>query len=405
MNAPVELPTDAEVIADLKKIRTQDWSNPEAFAGLRALYDLLPPEERPARGDAIAVRDALLNLLVGLIAAIETEEEQQPPELDQSIAVAGTHLLKLETPAGAQTQVDDLVGSIVDTWKVRDRHTGEVRPMGIGTFKTGYMDRVVYPALAAHLLATAAARTPSAPLSAAAEDSASLDADPPAAERPPPRRRGPIIIAGVIVLVLAATAAVVALTQRGGDTPADANATPGSRCAQMERQAAEPPSSNTKQPALGGFEMGDFARAASSAGGSYTDPLSAAAGSDVNVKARLSNPGPQAIPSTCVKASVPARSSSHPALKISLISPRANPTTVSDSVSLNVRDERSACLRLVPGTTEFQTASGSTLRNLPDDVLGDGVTVGAVDVSLGDVRFVAFELHLQPRPAGSSCKS
>lgn len=399
MNAPVELPTDAEVIADLKKIRTQDWSNPESFAGLRALYDLLPPEERPARGDAVAVRDALLNLLVGLIAAIETEEEQQPPELDQSIAVAGTHLLKLETPAGAQTQVDDLVGSIVDTWKVRDRHTGEVRPMGIGTFKTGYMDRVVYPALAARLLSMAATRTP--PRSTeSTEDSGSPASDQPAPSRLSAGRRGPLPVFGVIVALLLA-AAVVLLTQNGDDAPPGADAATGSRCTRLLREVPAP--SPAEPHPVGGFEMGDFARAARMPGGHYEDPVDLKPSGNARIKARLSNGGPEAISRTCVTATGPARSSAHPALKIKLISPYANPKDTDDTVSFSVAGDQPACLRLKPGTTEFQTPSGSVLANLPDDILGPGVMVGAVDVPLEDVRFVVFDVRAQSEPPGTRC--
>jgi len=40
---------------------------------------------------------------------------------------------------------------------------------------------------------------------------------------------------------------------------------------------------------------------------------------------------------------------------------------------------------------------------LPDDILGDGVVAGAVDVPLEHVRYVTFGVRLEPRPKNSAC--
>ncbi len=388
MNPADELPTEAEVVADLKKIRTQDWSNAEAFLGMRALYDLLPHDGRPARGDAVAVRDALLNLLEELVVAIAAEEEQNPPDLGQSIAVAGTHLLKLQTPAGTPTQVDDLVGSIVETWKVRDRHTGEVRPMGIGTFKTGYMDRVVYPALAAFLLSKATTDT-----EPAVTTNGSGGGTTAARSKRSPRRR---VAAIGLPVALAACIVIVILVGSRGHGAATNTLLHKEGCSPSQRAAGS--GSGADQ-----LEYGDFVRDSGS-DDHFEDPLTAESGSEATIKLRLSNPGPEKIDAVCVSATLPANATPSPSVSVAVSSPHvANPDGPSDTASITTYPARAVCLALVPHSTEFMDRNGAVIRPLPDEILDGGVRVGPIDVPLSAVRFVQFKVELEPSEGRVSC--
>lgn len=400
MNPATELPTEAEVVADLKKIRTQDWSNADAFASLRALYDLLPHDERPARGDAAAIRDALLELLGAVVDRIWVEEKQDPPDLDQSIALAGAKLLKLDIPAGTPTQVDELVGNIVDTWKVRDQHTGAVRPMGIGTFKTGYMDRVVYPALAARLLSDASQQ---AGRSARSDDETTnaRSAGEAGSMRSRPRRLR--FLAGALLATLVVAGIALAATRDGRtDSSGHRVGTADRQCSRLANEAAQTPEQRG-YPSAGGYEMGNFAWAANSRGDRYGDPRTVAPNGTVSIKARLSNSGPAVISRTCVEASPPTQSAPDPAINIHLISPYADPGRTSDTVSLKIRSGSAACIRLLPDTTQFQTNSGSVIATLSDRIFDGGVVVGPVGVPLDDVRFVAFMVKLDPKAPGQRC--
>lgn len=390
MNPAVELPTEAEVIADLKKIRTRDWSNPEAFTGLRALYDLLPQDGRPVRADAVAVRNALLNLLEELVIAIAAKEEQNPPDLGQSIAVAGTHLLKLQAPAGTQTQVDDLVGSIVETWKVRDRHTGEVRPMGVGTFKTNYMDRVVYPALAAHLLSKATTGT-EPPASTVTEDESGTAG---AKSKRSSRRLRLLAAIGLPVALAACVVTVILVGSRGHGTPTDTL---------LHKEGCSSHGAARSDGGAGQLEFGDFVRASGS-GDHFEDPLTAESGSEAVIKLRLSNAGPGEIDAVCVSATLPANATPSPSVSVLVSSlPAVTPDDPTDTASITTYPARAVCLALVPHSTEFMDRNGAVIKSLPDEILDGGVRVGPIDVPLSSVRFVQFKVALEPSEDQAAC--
>lgn len=153
---------------------------------------------------------------------------------------------------------------------------------------------------------------------------------------------------------------------------------------------------------VGQIGAGNIARASlNGASGTYSDPLAASAGSIVTAAVRLSNVGPDKMVGTRVSAELPSGAAS--ALSIELIArPRnANPSSVADTVTLEVEGGEAACVAYVLGSTRLYNQHFGLIRELPDGITDAGVAIGPLGVPIEDTRFVGLEVRLEEPQADS----
>ena len=121
----------------------------------------------------------------------------------------------------------------------------------------------------------------------------------------------------------------------------------------------------------------------------FTDPTSADKCEVVQFKVRIHNPGPDALTSVNVKATLPAGAATSHSSQVTVTAENANPAVTTDTAGVNL--SQSLAIKYVPGSTELLDANNSKLSTLPDTITTSGVTVGTVGVSTEQKRFVQFK--------------
>jgi len=155
---------------------------------------------------------------------------------------------------------------------------------------------------------------------------------------------------------------------------------------------------------VGQIEAGNIARAsADGTSGTYSDPLVAAIGSPVIVAIRLSNGGPDELVGTRVTASLPKDAASSLSVELVARPNNAHPATVGDTATIDVRGSASACISYVPGSTRLFDQHLGLIRDLPDGIVGDGVSIGSLGVPIEDTRFVSLELETTAAKRSGDC--
>lgn len=149
--------------------------------------------------------------------------------------------------------------------------------------------------------------------------------------------------------------------------------------------------------ALGQIEGGNIYRIINETRGSdWIDPNTADPGNSVIYRVRIHNPGPDCIQNVFVKATLPSGvNQTH----TSLMTVRADNVTrnhVTDSATLNLSSAQS--LQYQAGSTQLLDANRNPIRSLPDGILGDGVGIGNVCVSINEKRYVQFKVKVNVPP-------
>jgi hypothetical protein len=123
----------------------------------------------------------------------------------------------------------------------------------------------------------------------------------------------------------------------------------------------------------------------------------------VTVAIRLSNGGPDELIGTRVTASLPGDAA--PSLSVELVArPRnAHPAAVGDTATIDVKGGESACIAYVPGSTQLFDQHLGLMRDLPDGIVDNGVSIGGLGVPIEDTRFVGFELEVTERQKDGGC--
>jgi uncharacterized repeat protein (TIGR01451 family) len=121
----------------------------------------------------------------------------------------------------------------------------------------------------------------------------------------------------------------------------------------------------------------------------FTDPVNADLCDTVQFKVRIHNPGPDTLNNVKVKATLDSGEATSHSSKITITADNANPSTTTDTAGVNL--SKAGSLNYVAGSTELLDAHNTKLSNLPDGILGSGVNIGNVGVSIEQKRFVQFE--------------
>lgn len=141
--------------------------------------------------------------------------------------------------------------------------------------------------------------------------------------------------------------------------------------------------------AEGQIEGGDIYYAKNvTKGTAFGDPISADKCETVQYRVRVHNPGPGEIQGVNVKATLPASAINNANSTVTVSSVSADPADTSDTANVNLSGSYKTSY--IAGSTQLLGASGEVLNTLPDTILGGGVNIGAVGVSLGEKRFVQF---------------
>lgn len=377
MKERTDLPSEAEIAADLKRIRTMDWRRPAEFTALRALYDLLPPDTRPQRSDSEATADALTGMLLDLVEQMQLEEEQSPPEFERSYAFAAEQLLRLTTNPELVSP-DDIYDTIAQSWKKPSKNG--LIPIAAGTFVANHMENV-YGELA-HRLLTEAEKCE--PIVEPSVNRAHAEERVVAAETRTPRRnrrRIAIILGSLAVVSLLAVFVLISLRS---DLP--------ERGSIVDAQSGEvsPPNSVEATIPSTSIEGGDIFRAcvlaASGAcrGNEFAranEPTTVDRGDIVRFAMRLHNPNPLPVSLLRIAANVDIEGASGIA-HLTWESPRAASDSVrkldfdfdGDSAKIQFVDGQHLRLEPIPGSAKLWTSEEPKrlLANLPDGIMDAG---------------------------------
>ena len=150
----------------------------------------------------------------------------------------------------------------------------------------------------------------------------------------------------------------------------------------------------------GQIEQGDIYRIKNITKNSlFADPASADKCETVQYKVRLHNPGPGVVSNVNVKATLPTTAASTNVSTVSITAQNAFPVTVSDIATLFLSTPQS--VSYVSGSTQLLDTNSAVLANLPDGIIGSGVNIGSVAVSLLNIKFVQFQakVNCPPPPA------
>jgi uncharacterized repeat protein (TIGR01451 family) len=150
--------------------------------------------------------------------------------------------------------------------------------------------------------------------------------------------------------------------------------------------------------ALGQIEGGNIYRIINDTQGSdWIDPNSASPGDTLTYRVRIHNPGPDCIQNVFVKATLPQ---GRETTNVSTITVRADNVTrnyISDTATLNISSPQT--LSYQNGSTQLLDANHNVIQNLPDGILGNGVGVGNVCVSINNRHYVQFKVKVSTPPA------
>ena len=120
----------------------------------------------------------------------------------------------------------------------------------------------------------------------------------------------------------------------------------------------------------------------------FTDPQTANKCDVIQYKVRIHNPGPGALASVNVKASLNGAAATSNTSTVTVSSINADPASTSDTATVNFSSVHS--LSYLTGSTQLLDANGVVISNLPDGITAAGVNIGNVGVSIDNKRFVQF---------------
>jgi LPXTG-motif cell wall-anchored protein len=161
---------------------------------------------------------------------------------------------------------------------------------------------------------------------------------------------------------------------------------------------------------VGQIEGGDIFWAKNVTQGSgFVDPASATCGNTVQFRARIHNPGPDALQNVTVKAtpiSTAKANSFSSVVSITADNVVGGMTeAVTDTAGVNL--DQVAQLKYTAGSVELLDANGAKLRSLGDSLFTSGVNIGEVGVSTQQKRFVQFSAQVvcdvPPTPPTPDC--
>lgn len=124
----------------------------------------------------------------------------------------------------------------------------------------------------------------------------------------------------------------------------------------------------------------------------FTDPVKADACDVLQYWIRIHNPGPGFLTDVKVKATFPSGSASNHTSTMTASAVNADPASTSDTATVNLSSSQS--LSYQSGSTQLLDASGNPIKTLPDGIVGSGVSIGNVGVSLGEKRFILFKAKI-----------
>lgn len=129
----------------------------------------------------------------------------------------------------------------------------------------------------------------------------------------------------------------------------------------------------------------------------FADPINAAKCETVQFKVRIHNPGPDALESVNVKATLSGEAATSHSSKVTVTAANANPSTTTDTAGVNLSE--SLKLTYIAGTTELLDANNAKMSTLPDTIFTSGVNIDTVGVSTQQKRFVQFQAKVDcPTP-------
>ncbi|MEX2006882.1 MAG: hypothetical protein WD877_01810 [Candidatus Saccharimonadales bacterium] len=143
-------------------------------------------------------------------------------------------------------------------------------------------------------------------------------------------------------------------------------------------------------------------------GTDFTDPVNADACDTLQYKVWLHNPGPtETLHNVTVQASFQSSATTDNISSIIVRTSNGEPNSTSDTARVNLSSAQS--VNYVSGSAQLLGANGQFLQTLPDAIVGSGVNIGSIGVSIGEKRFVQFQAKVNcpaapvskeaPRPA------
>ena len=129
----------------------------------------------------------------------------------------------------------------------------------------------------------------------------------------------------------------------------------------------------------------------------FSDPASADKCETVQYKVRMHNPGPGVVNNVNVKATLPANVASQNVSTVTITAQNAQPSTRSDTATLNISTPQK--VEYISGSTQLLDTLSNPISALPDGIIGSGVNIGNVGVSLNEIKFVQFKAKVDcPKP-------
>ncbi len=132
--------------------------------------------------------------------------------------------------------------------------------------------------------------------------------------------------------------------------------------------------------------------------GAYGESATADKCETVKYSIRIHNPGPDPLTNVKVQATLDTAASTNHGSQATVSADNANPASRSDTTSVVL--PAAYAMSYEAGSTRLLDPNGGVLQNLPDGIIGSGVTLpGGVGVSLGQIRFVQFQAKIAcPEP-------
>lgn len=132
--------------------------------------------------------------------------------------------------------------------------------------------------------------------------------------------------------------------------------------------------------------------------GAYGESATADKCETVKYSIQIHNPGPDPLTNVKVKATLDTAPATNHGSEATVSADNANPASRSDTTSVVL--PAAYAMSYDAGSTRLLDPNGGVLQNLPDGIVGSGVTLpNGVGVSLGQIRFVQFQAKVAcPEP-------
>lgn len=124
--------------------------------------------------------------------------------------------------------------------------------------------------------------------------------------------------------------------------------------------------------------------------GAYGESATADKCETVKYSISIHNPGPDPLTNVKVQATLDTAPSTNHGSQATVSADNANPASRTDTTSVVL--PAAYGMSYEAGSTRLLDPNGGVLQNLPDGIIGSGVTLpNGVGVSLGQIRFVQFQ--------------